>query len=124
MTGGGEWGEVTSRVALYNIFTDSGFVADLPHLNIGRQDHGCGYYYEEDTLVVIRRCVDMSFSRLHGLRYAGAPGDGGQQGQPRPGLHRGPGGRCVLGLEAGGPAALGQEGAEGGLAQQQDPRDR
>ena len=64
VTGGGEWGEVTSRVALYNIFTDSGFVADLPHLNIGRQDHGCGYYYEEDTQVVIRRC-DMSSSLLH-----------------------------------------------------------
>ena len=60
VTGGQEWGEVTSRVALYNIFTDSGFVADLPDLNIGRQDHGCGYYYEEDTQVVIRRCVDMS----------------------------------------------------------------
>ena len=64
VTGGGEWGEVTSRVALYNIFTDSGFVADLPDLNIGRQDHGCGYYYEEDTQVVISRC-DMSSSLLH-----------------------------------------------------------
>ena len=61
MTGGGEWGGVTSRVALYNIFTDSGFVADLPHLNIGRQDHGCGYYYEEDTQVVISRCEDCRY---------------------------------------------------------------
>jgi len=43
---GSKWYKmVTGRVTAYNI---NGFVENLPNLNIGRFDHGCGHYINED----------------------------------------------------------------------------
>ena len=45
---GGE--ETRSKVSVYNMANDNpGYVADLPELQVGREDHGCGYYINEDS---------------------------------------------------------------------------
>ena len=45
---GGE--ETRSKVSVYNMANDNpGYVADLPELQVGREDHGCGYYIDGDS---------------------------------------------------------------------------
>ena len=45
---GGE--ETQSKVSVYSMENDNpGYVADLPELQVGREDHGCGYYIDGDS---------------------------------------------------------------------------
>jgi len=45
MTGGYEWDDIEQKVSKY---TTSGWIEDLPDLNEGRGDHGCGYFFNVD----------------------------------------------------------------------------
>ena len=49
VTGGHGPSSYTRYVKLYNI---SGFVLDLPDLNQGRWDHGCGHYLDNNNEIV------------------------------------------------------------------------
>ena len=45
---GGE--KTRSKVSVYNMGNDSpGYMFDLPDLQVGRADHGCGYYINGDS---------------------------------------------------------------------------
>ena len=44
-------------------YTASGWMEDLPELNEGRRQHGCGFYFNNDMeKVCIVYCIFISFS--------------------------------------------------------------
>ena len=49
VTGGNSGGLVNVQATKYNL---SGFMADLPNLNHGRQNHACAWYWADDGAVV------------------------------------------------------------------------
>ena len=49
LTGGSRGGHGETRVTVYN--TD-GYVEDLPSLNAGRFDHGCGHFVNNENQMV------------------------------------------------------------------------
>ena len=46
---------VTSKVSVYNI---GGWVEDLPDLNTGRYNHGCGNYWDNSNIVILLQYLD------------------------------------------------------------------
>ena len=49
------------RVTMQRVFRydAAGYVAELPGLNIGRYDHGCGAFLRQDGTKVSTGCVSM-----------------------------------------------------------------
>ena len=60
----------TSRVSVYN---EGGWVKDLPSLNLGRSNHGCGHFVNTDNKMVIYDilCILCSLSCVQVYLVAG-----------------------------------------------------
>ena len=49
--------DIETKVSVYSI---SGWVEDLPDLNTGREQHGCGHYADENNNIVRSYyCIDF-----------------------------------------------------------------
>ena len=60
LTGGLDQDELsTTRVTVYN---KNGFLADWPHLQTSRYDHGCGHFVNADNKVVRQLDIDSLLS--------------------------------------------------------------
>ena len=76
------------------VYTDAGFLRDLPPLNHERHNHGCGHYVNQDLDTVSTHRNTMT---RHAALAPGAAGGRGHRGLHLPGLHRGHGGGQQLG---------------------------
>ena len=51
-----------STVSVYDV---NGWVEDLPDLNQGRDEHGCGYYVDSSNNIVSLQLEDLKTSLFH-----------------------------------------------------------
>ena len=57
-------GDYTVLLSNVTVYSESGYMDDLPNLNEGRYDHGCSYYLNDDNTKVVTACHSSPHTNL------------------------------------------------------------